>query len=770
MRREPIGKAAAMDVVCRCANCATQFKVDAKYSGRKAKCPRCAAVTIVPTADTVHDAIDRRPDAGRFQTGDATQDAVTIPELPDFPAQKTKAASAPSPSTAKPKEDPAELPLPSIVKAAPGKEPSRNARTTRRRRSPLVWIAATALVAVLLVVLGVVVVAQSWFGWERSPSLVLDWPERDRTGDAAIDLDGRKIAIPSTGEIRVELRPGKHRLVLKRRGYPQIEWSFAAEPGKTIAYKPVWESPRFGPDGTGTVGQTNPAKTGDDVTSSPLGFPGWLQILDQAKKRATEKKRDILIVFAGSDWHAKSIKMANNIFSNPKFLAYAEPRFSLVVIDVPRTSAGFNLLADSAQNQFLLQQYEIRSTDRLPQVILADAKGQPYARDGAFDDTVEKYLQHLTLLQSNRTERDQILAAARAGQEKEKRLTAAERGLQWLNGKAFARFYARDLQEWLTLARRLDPKNEGGRQELFFEGEWSSRLQTALRDSSEMRNWLNELISWSQQHKFQDSNRAVRLHLLGAVVASERLRDQELTSELVRLAELYSPKDEKLREAMSAISKQMRERNQISSGTGFIVSLDGHILSNHHVIEGPGKTVVRVPGTDQRVAATVVALDDNKDLAVLKANPEELGLVVPLHISNVKVGRGTNVAAFGYPLGDLIGSGLKLTSGLITGTDETGMMIIDARINPGNSGGPLCDKSGHVIGMITAKSRAGDGLDSYGVAIPAKDLLAFLTERVPSIALQPADAASPTILEWPQVDSLVQNSVVMILKIRDGAE
>jgi S1-C subfamily serine protease len=660
-----------------------------------------------------------------------------------------------------------ERPLPSIVTVTPAKELSRTARATRRRRSPFVWIVATATIAVLLVVIGVVVVAQSWFGRDRNPALVLDWPERDRKGDAAIDLDGRKIPIPSVGEIRVDLQPGKHRLVLKRRGYPQIDWTFSAEPGKTIAYKPVWESPRFGPDLASGDGQANPSKTGDEITASPLGFPGWLQILDQAKKRAAEKKLDILIVFAGSDWHAKSIKMANDIFSNPKFLAYAEPRFALVVIDAPRTSAGFNLLADSAQNQFLLQQYEIRSTDRLPQVILSDAKGQPYARDGAFEGTVEKYLQHLTMLQSNRTERDQILAAARTGQEQEKRLSAAERGLQWLNGKAFARFYARDLQDWLQLARRIDPRNEGGRQELFFEGEWGSRLQPALRDSAGMRNWLNELLTWSQQHKFQDSDRAVRLHLLGAVVASERLRDEELASELVQLAQLYSPKDEKLREAISAISKQLRERDQISSGTGFVVSLDGHILSNHHVIEGPGKTVVRVPGTDQRVAAMVVAFDEAKDLALLQANPDELGLAVPLHVSNVKVGRGTNVAAFGYPLGDLIGSGLKLTSGLITGTDEAGMLIIDARINPGNSGGPLCDKFGHVIGMITAKSRAGDGLDSYGVAVPAKDLLAFLGERVPSVSLKPPDASSPTVLDWAQVDAVVQNSVVMILKIRD---
>jgi S1-C subfamily serine protease len=89
---------------------------------------------------------------------------------------------------------------------------------------------------------------------------------------------------------------------------------------------------------------------------------------------------------------------------------------------------------------------------------------------------------------------------------------------------------------------------------------------------------------------------------------------------------------------------------------------------------------------------------------------------------------------------------------------------LDCRINPGNSGGPLCDVRGNVVGVVTAKSIGGHGVESFGMALPAEVVHEFLAEKLPKGAkLAPAGRAKKT-LEWDEIDGMVSASVLLIVQ------
>jgi serine protease Do len=205
-----------------------------------------------------------------------------------------------------------------------------------------------------------------------------------------------------------------------------------------------------------------------------------------------------------------------------------------------------------------------------------------------------------------------------------------------------------------------------------------------------------------------------------------------------------------------------------SSGTGFVVHPEGYILTNHHVIEGPGDTMVRLANTgDNPIPTEVVVSDAERDIALLRmALPGGLQFQ-SLEITAQEVGRGSRVAAFGYPLGDALGSRLKLTTGVVSALPDSSnenMLLLDCTVNPGNSGGPLCNGRGDVVGMVTAKSITGYGVDSYGMAIPAPQLLQFLRRHLPAYAAQPSRQYA-TELDWEAVDRRVSPAVLMVLKM-----
>ena len=176
-----------------------------------------------------------------------------------------------------------------------------------------------------------------------------------------------------------------------------------------------------------------------------------------------------------------------------------------------------------------------------------------------------------------------------------------------------------------------------------------------------------------------------------------------------------------------------------ASGSGFILTDDGYILTNYHVIESSNSiTVSLYDGTSYD--AVVIGYDESNDIAVLKVDATGLSPVILGNSDNLNV--GDNVVAIGNPLGELT---FSLTSGSISAmnrkvTMSTGLTMnllqTDCAINSGNSGGALFNMYGEVIGITNAKysssSSSSASIDNIAFAIPinhVKDLVTSIIEK-----------------------------------------
>ncbi len=163
-----------------------------------------------------------------------------------------------------------------------------------------------------------------------------------------------------------------------------------------------------------------------------------------------------------------------------------------------------------------------------------------------------------------------------------------------------------------------------------------------------------------------------------------------------------------------------RERLERSLGSGVIVSPDGYLITNNHVVDGASE--IKVTLSDKReFDATVVGTDPNTDIAVLKIDARDLPTVSFADSSDVAV--GDLVLALGNPFG----VGQTVTMGIVSATGRANLGIedyedfiqTDAAINPGNSGGALVDSRGELIGINTAIISGGSGGNQgIGFAIP----------------------------------------------------
>ncbi len=173
------------------------------------------------------------------------------------------------------------------------------------------------------------------------------------------------------------------------------------------------------------------------------------------------------------------------------------------------------------------------------------------------------------------------------------------------------------------------------------------------------------------------------------------------------------------------------ERQQVGAGTGFLVSTDGLIVTNKHVVVDEEADYTVITSDGEKHVATVLGRDPANDLAILKIEPPEGSEFpfVPLGEAEPKVGQG--VIAIGYALGrfsNTVSTGI--VSGLqrdITASDPNGgnaaslfeLIQTDAAINPGNSGGPLLNLDGEAIGVNVAVEQGAQGI---GFAIPIRDV------------------------------------------------
>lgn len=180
-----------------------------------------------------------------------------------------------------------------------------------------------------------------------------------------------------------------------------------------------------------------------------------------------------------------------------------------------------------------------------------------------------------------------------------------------------------------------------------------------------------------------------------------------------------------------------REYKQTGAGSGIILSDDGYILTNNHVISGADKITVYVMpeeegAEEESYEATLIGSSESQDVAVLKIDAKGLNAATFGDSDQLEIGE--LAVAIGNPMGNVHGS---VTAGIISAKEQE--LIIDdvtinaiqtdAAINPGNSGGALFDSYGNVIGMVYAKS-ASVSIEGMGYAIPVNSFKELVTTMI----------------------------------------
>jgi S1-C subfamily serine protease len=200
------------------------------------------------------------------------------------------------------------------------------------------------------------------------------------------------------------------------------------------------------------------------------------------------------------------------------------------------------------------------------------------------------------------------------------------------------------------------------------------------------------------------------------------------------------------------------------SGSGFLISSDGLILTNRHVVDGSKTLMVLLDGKTQR-SADVVNIDTEQDLALIKVKTDAPLPFVKLSVSDSPA-PGAECTVMGFPLIDRFGENIKITRGIVASKArlEVGAdVMIDAKVNPGNSGGPVLDKNGNVMAIICMKSLSSSMEDSYGLAISAGQIRKYLAQN--HIA-PPSGEPAAVQLTTEQVAAKVTPAAVCILSTR----
>lgn len=176
---------------------------------------------------------------------------------------------------------------------------------------------------------------------------------------------------------------------------------------------------------------------------------------------------------------------------------------------------------------------------------------------------------------------------------------------------------------------------------------------------------------------------------------------------------------------------RVRQHLERSLGSGVIVSEEGYLLTNYHVIEGADEILVLL-NDGRQALATVIGSDADTDLAVLKIDLENLTAIRVASGSSVRV--GNIVLAIGNPYG----FGQTVTQGIVSATGRYGLGLsqfenfiqTDAAINPGNSGGALIDTKGRLLGINTAIYTQSGGSTGIGLAIPTELALRTMDDLI----------------------------------------
>ena len=249
------------------------------------------------------------------------------------------------------------------------------------------------------------------------------------------------------------------------------------------------------------------------------------------------------------------------------------------------------------------------------------------------------------------------------------------------------------------------------------------------------------------------------------------------TSESLSVSEIYEQTYKSVVE-ITALSSQSSplggEQQAQGQGSGFVFDAEGHIVTNHHVVEGAETVSIRF-WDGSTYDATVVGSDPSTDLAVVKVDAPA-SMLEPLELGDsnqLSVGEG--VVALGSPFG-LEGT---VTSGIVSALNRemtspnnftiSNSIQTDAAINHGNSGGPLVNAAGQVIGVNTQIKSESGGSDGIGFAIPSSTVASIVPQIVSGGAVEHAYlGVAVASLSQSVADELGVPAGAMVTEVREG--
>lgn len=201
----------------------------------------------------------------------------------------------------------------------------------------------------------------------------------------------------------------------------------------------------------------------------------------------------------------------------------------------------------------------------------------------------------------------------------------------------------------------------------------------------------------------------------------------------------------------------IKSKQPVASGTGFVISKDGYIATNAHVIDNNNGITVDVlnpDGTNSRYVADVMVMDKANDVAIIKISDGDFKSFAALpYTIEIRANVGAEVFTIGFPLNSVMGSNYKVADGIISSktgiNDDVREYQITVPIQPGNSGGPLFNKDGNIVGITTAK------LNGDAIGAPVENV----NYAVKSLYLMNAMNSLPSIEEMPEESSLKGKSL-----------
>jgi S1-C subfamily serine protease len=257
------------------------------------------------------------------------------------------------------------------------------------------------------------------------------------------------------------------------------------------------------------------------------------------------------------------------------------------------------------------------------------------------------------------------------------------------------------------------------------------------KDKVQAYKWLDVSLRDLPKGKLRDQVKNTHDQLSALMTDKQHERAEALVAK-------FSPKGSGGRRGSSGAGED--EAGPIATGSGFVVSAAGHVVTNDHVIAQCGHLRVRHLG-DDAIVANVVARDSQNDLALLqlaKAWPNTAALR-----AGTDARAGDGVVAVGFPYAGLLADDANITTGAVSALaglkNDARFLQISAPVQPGNSGGPLLDMSGNVIGVVSAKLDAqriaavtGDIPQNVNFAIKVALVRKFLDDN--RVRYQTADA------------------------------